>query len=123
MTDRTRKIIAIILGALVALALIFGPKACSDHTSTQTQIRVEKGQGTAAIDAGAEAGNTTSGVIGNDTATDKTVQGGLDDIRKASPDDRGIAAQRAACRLRNRASDQRCAALRTPDPKHADATR
>jgi hypothetical protein len=123
MTDRTRYIIIAILTAIALAALIFGVKSCSDRNTTKTQVRIEKGQAGAAINAGAEAGNTITAITGNDIATDRTVQGGINDIRNASPDDRGLAAQRAACRLRNRSGDQRCAALRTADPKHADAPR
>lgn len=115
----------VILGVIVAL-VVFGPSACTSLFSAKQEARTAKGQGKAAIEAGAEATNTVATIIEEDAATDKAVKEGYDDIRNASEDQRGTAAERAACRLRAYRDSERCAALRNADSgdsSGADASR
>lgn len=116
MPERTIRIIVLALAAVALLALIFGVRSCQQRQTAGAQAKIEKGQANAGIAAGAEAGNTITAVLGNDAATDHTVQGGINEIRNAPPNDRGLAAQRAACRLHNRSTDERCARLLKADP-------
>lgn len=95
--------------ALVILVLLLTQCGGGDK-ATEAKLATEQGE--AAIDAGAVATNTIGGVIANDSATATTVEEGITDVRKAPEADRGLAAQRAACRLRAYRDSERCASLR-----------
>ena len=67
--NRTRLILALVAAALVVAALLFGPTMVRSYFTTKTELRVEKGQAQAGIDAGAEAGNAITSVITNEQAS------------------------------------------------------
>ncbi len=119
MTFTPRIIAALVAIGLIVLLIAVGPSACTSFFTVKQEARTAKGQAEASIESGAEAMNTVSNVSTSDAETDATVKEGIDEIRNASEADRGLATQRAACRLRINRNDQRCAALRGADPGDA----
>lgn len=109
------------IGIAGLLVVAFLLSQCTSLFTGAKEAKVAKGQAEASIQSGAEAMNTVSNVSAADAETDAIVQGGINEIRNAPEGQRGIAAQRAACRLHQYRDSERCAALRNADP--ADAAR
>ena len=114
--NRTTLILAAVIVALVVLAALFGPSACTSYFSAKKQAEVSKGQAGAAIDSGAEAMNTISGVEQNAAITRETVKEAQHEIEQAPAGNSNDAADRAACRLRAYINSERCARLRAAHP-------
>lgn len=100
---------------LIVLAILFVTGTLSSLFTSKMETRVAKGQAGASIESGAEATNTLGNVMERDAETDAAVKEGIDEIRNASEADRGLATQRAACRLRQYVNSERCARLRAAD--------
>ena len=109
----TLKLVGFILVAAAVVALVFGgPALVTSLFSAKKEARIAKGQSKAAIDSGAEAGNTVSNVIAADAAIANTVQEGTHEIEQAEAGNSNAAAERAACGMRSYRDSKRCAALR-----------
>jgi hypothetical protein len=104
------------LGLLLIVVAFLYLQSCSQNRQQAAQGKVDRGQSGASIQSGTDAMNTMGNVVAGDAATDATVKGGIDEVRAAAEGQRGLAAQRAACRLRAYAGTERCARLRAADP-------
>lgn len=114
----TKNIVRIAIG-LVAVVLLLGflqLRSCQADRQRAAQSKVDRGQGEAGVDAGAEAGNTLGNVMETDRRIGEAVKGGRDEILSRPAGNSNDAAIRAACRMRSHCGDRRCAALRETDP-------
>lgn len=100
-------ITALALLAAVVLAILFLGQ-CQSTKTAKKQAEVAEGQGGAAIGAGEEAGNVTANVAASDAETDALVGLGQAEIAAASQGSKGLAAKRAACRLRTYRDTPQC---------------
>jgi hypothetical protein len=111
------RLIAALVGVLLVVAvLLWGPAACRSYFTQKKQAEVARGQAGAAIASGAEAVNTLGNVMESSRETDAAVNEGSNEIHNATEADRGLAAERAACRLRAYRDLERCARLLGTDP-------
>lgn len=101
------------LAVVVVLLLVFVKPLFESKHRTEKQAEIAKGQGGAALDAGAEAGNTLGNVTSNNVETDAAVAQGQADVRAAPEGQKGQAAVAAACRLKANKNKPQC--QRGPD--------
>lgn len=105
----TAKLIAIIVGVLVAVVLVgITLSQCSSSKTANKQAEVSGAQGQASVGAGQEAMNTVSNVAGNAAATDRAVTQGQGEVRTAPEADKGKAAVNAACRFKANKNKPEC---------------
>lgn len=108
--------LGLLLGVLIIILVVVGPSMCSRMISAEKQAKLNKAEGDAAIDAGAEAMNTAGAVGSNATATDEKVRQGHDEIDKAPAGGSNDAALRSACGMRSYAHSEQCAGVRKANP-------
>jgi ribosomal protein S16 len=108
-----------LVGKLIAtfavLALLFGGYMTVKRFFTaglKTEVKLQKENAKASIEAGAEAMNTVSQVETKAAETRQTVKEAQDEVAKAPDGDSNDAADRAVCRMRVHRDSERCARLR-----------
>lgn len=114
-TIAPRIIAGLIMFALVAFLLIFGPSMCSRYFAEKKAGEVAQGQGKATLDALDEANRTAAELDRREGEISTQTKGLADDIRAAPAGDSNAAADRSLCGLAAYRNSERCARVRAAD--------
>lgn len=117
----TGRIIAMIVGGLILLALIvFGVSQCQKNKSLGTQAKVDKAQTGALANSAADAIGTTQDVAANAAASEDLTRSNEKDIRNAEGADTRVGAavdaagRRSLCKRAAYRNDPKCRVFNAP---------